>query len=86
MCVKIFVVKFVGTVQIGRPRNRKNDIIKIDLSETGCEVMDHISVHQGRDEWLVRVNKHVHEIPCSIKCLDKTAGKYRVSEKWSSHI
>jgi len=39
---EIFVVKFGGTVQIGRPRSRKDDIIKIDLNEMGCGVMDQI--------------------------------------------
>jgi hypothetical protein len=86
MCVKIFVVKFGRTVQIGRPRSRKNDIIKIDLSEMGCEVMDQIEVLKGRDEWRVRVDKHVHEIRCSTKYVDERAGKYRVSVKWSSYI
>ena len=31
-----------GTVQIGRPRSRKDYIIKIVLNEIVCEVMDQI--------------------------------------------
>jgi hypothetical protein len=42
MCVKISVVKYGGTAQIERPRSRKYDIIKIVLSEMGCEVTDQI--------------------------------------------
>jgi len=34
-----------------RPRRRWKDNIKIDIQETGCEVMDWIDLAQGRDRW-----------------------------------
>jgi len=43
--------------QLGRPRRRWDDNIKVDLQEVGCGGMDWIELAQDRDRWraLVKV-------------------------------
>jgi hypothetical protein len=41
---------------LGRPRRRREGIIKMDLQEVGCEGMDWIDLAQDRDRWQVLVN------------------------------
>jgi hypothetical protein len=42
--------------ELGRPRRRWVDNIKIDLRETGWDGMDWIDVAQDRDQWRALVN------------------------------
>jgi len=42
--------------QLGRPRRRWEDNIKVDLQEVGCGGMDWIEMAQDRDRWRVFVN------------------------------
>jgi hypothetical protein len=41
---------------LGRPRCRREDNIKMDLKEIGCEFMDWIELAQDRDMWQALVN------------------------------
>jgi hypothetical protein len=41
---------------LGRPRRRWEDIIKMDLQEVGCGVMDCIEMAEDRDRWRALVN------------------------------
>jgi hypothetical protein len=45
-----------GKRQIGRPRHRRVDNIKIDLREIGWGDMKWIDLVQDRDQWRVFVN------------------------------
>ena len=45
-----------GKIQLGRPRRRWEDNIKMDLQEVGCGGMDWIELAQGRDRWRALVN------------------------------
>jgi len=45
-----------GKRQLGRPRRRWEDNIKMDLQEVGCRVVDWIELAQDRDRWRVLVN------------------------------
>ena len=42
--------------QLGRPRCRWEDNIKMDLQEVGCWGMDWIELAQNRDRWRALVN------------------------------
>jgi hypothetical protein len=42
--------------KLGRPRNRWENNIKMDLQEVGCEGMDWIELAYDRDRWQVLVN------------------------------
>ena len=42
--------------QLGRPRRRWEDNIKMDLQEVECEGMDWIELAQDRDRWRALVN------------------------------
>jgi len=46
---RVLVGKPEGKRPLGRPRNRWEDHIKIDLQEVGCGVMDWIDLAQDRD-------------------------------------
>ena len=45
-----------GNRQLGRPRLRWEDNIKMDLQEVECEGVDWIDVTEDRDSWLALVN------------------------------
>jgi len=45
-----------GNRPLGKPRHRREDNIKVDLKEVGCEDMGWIGVAQGRDRWRALVN------------------------------
>jgi len=47
----VLVEKPEGKRQLGRPRRRWEDNIKMDLREVGCGDMDWIDVAQDRDRW-----------------------------------
>jgi len=48
---RCLVGKPEGQRQLGRPRSRWKDNIKMDLQEVGCGVMDWIEIAQDRDRW-----------------------------------
>jgi len=50
------VEKPEGKRQLGRPRRRWKDNIKMDLQEVGCGGMDWIELAQDRDRWWALVN------------------------------
>ena len=43
--------KSEGNRPLGRPRNRWENNIKMDLQEVGCGGMDWIELAQDRDRW-----------------------------------
>jgi hypothetical protein len=49
-----------GKRQLGRPRRRWEDNIKLDLQEVRCGVMDWIELAQDRDRWWAVVNPVVN--------------------------
>jgi hypothetical protein len=53
---RVLVGKSEGKRPLGRPRNRWEDNIKIDLQEVGCGVMDWIELAQDRYMWRALVN------------------------------
>jgi len=56
-CVyKALVWKPEGKRQLGRPRRRWEDNIKMDLEEVGYGVMDWIELAQAKDRWQTFVN------------------------------
>jgi hypothetical protein len=48
--------------QLGRPRRRWKDNIKMDLQEVGCGDMDWIELAQDRDGWRALVNALVNAV------------------------
>ena len=44
-----------GKRSLGRPRNRWEDIIKMDLREVDCDPRDCIALAEDRDQWRVYV-------------------------------
>jgi len=52
----VLVGKPEGKRQLGRPRRRWEDKIKMDLQDVGCEGMDWIELAQDRDRWRALVN------------------------------
>ena len=52
----VLVGKPDGKRTLGRPRHRREDNIKMDLQEVGCEGMDWIGVAQDRDRRQAFVN------------------------------
>jgi len=47
----VLVGKPEGRRPLGRPRNRWEDNIKMDLQEVGCGGMDWIELAQDRNSW-----------------------------------
>ena len=57
VCVcRVLVGKPEGTRQVGRPKCRWEDNIKMDLQEVGCGDMDWIHLAQDRESWRALVN------------------------------
>ena len=52
----VLVGKHEERRQLGRPRRRWKDNIKMDIQEVGCQGMDWIEQVQDRDRWLAVVN------------------------------
>jgi hypothetical protein len=52
----VSLAKSEGKKPLGRPRSRREDNIKMDLQEVGCEVLDWIELAQDRERWLALVN------------------------------
>jgi hypothetical protein len=53
---RVLVGKHVGKRQLGRPRYRWEDNIKMDLQEVGCAGMDWIELAQDRERWRALVD------------------------------
>jgi hypothetical protein len=53
---RVLVGKPEGKRPLGRPKNRWEDNIKMDLQELGCGGMDWIELVQDRDSWQALVN------------------------------
>jgi hypothetical protein len=53
---RILVGKPEGKRPLGRPRSRRVNNIKVDLRETGWDVLDWIYLAQDRDQWRALVN------------------------------
>ena len=53
---RIFVGKPERKRQLGRPRRRWEDNIKMDLQEVGCEGIDWVELARVRDRWRAFVN------------------------------
>jgi len=57
-CVyRVLLGKPEGKKPLGRPRNRWEDNMKIDLQEVVCGGMDWIKLAQDRDRWQALVNE-----------------------------
>jgi hypothetical protein len=63
---RILVGKPEGKTPLGRPRRRREDNIKIDLGEIGCDDMDWIDLAKVRHRWMALV-KTVMDFLVSIK-------------------
>ena len=65
---QIAVVKFAYLRrQLGRPRRRWVDNIRMDLQEVGCGYMDWIGLAQDRDSWRTLVSA-VMNLGVPVKC------------------
>jgi hypothetical protein len=53
---RVLVGKPEGKRQVGRPRHRWENNIKVDLQEVGCGGVDWIEMAQDRDRWRALVN------------------------------
>ena len=53
---RVVVGKTEGERQLGRPRRRWVDNIRMDLQEVGCGYVDWIGLAQGRDRWRTLVS------------------------------
>jgi hypothetical protein len=53
---RVLVGKPKGKRQLGRPRRRWEDNIKVDLQDVGCGSMDWIELAEDRDRWRALVN------------------------------
>jgi hypothetical protein len=54
---RILVGKPEGKRQVGRPRRKWEDNIRMDLREMGWGGMDLINLAQDRDQWRALVNR-----------------------------
>ena len=52
----VLVRKQGGRRQLGRPRRRWVDNIRMDLQEVGCRYVDWIGLAQDRDSWRTLVS------------------------------
>jgi len=52
----VFVGKLEGKRQLGRPKRRWVDNIRMDLQEVGCGYIDWIGLAQDRDRWQTLVS------------------------------
>jgi hypothetical protein len=50
-CIWFFVGKPEGKKQLGRPRRRWEDDIKMDVWEVGCGGVDWFELAQDRERW-----------------------------------
>jgi hypothetical protein len=66
---RILVGKPEGKRQLGRPRHRCVDNIKMDLREKEWDGVDWIDMVQDRDRWRALVNKVLKPVG-SMKCWD----------------
>ena len=57
---RVLVGKPEGKRQLGRPRRRWVDNIRMDLQEVGCGYMDWIGLAQDRDRWRTLVSAVVN--------------------------
>ena len=48
---KVLVGKPKGKRPLGRPRHRREDTIKMDLSQVGCDPGEWIDLAEERDQW-----------------------------------
>jgi hypothetical protein len=53
---RVLVENPEGKRPLGRPRNRWEDNIKMDLQEVECRGMEWIELDQDRDRWRAIVN------------------------------
>jgi hypothetical protein len=53
---KILLGKSEHKKQVGRPRRRWEDNIRMDLREIGWEIVGWMHLAQGRDQWRAVVN------------------------------
>jgi len=53
---RVLVGKPAGKRQLGRPRRRWVDNVKMDLQEMRCGAMDWTELAQDRDRWRALVN------------------------------
>jgi hypothetical protein len=65
---RILMRKPEGKRQLGRPRRRWMDNVKMDLREMGWGGMEWIDLAQDRDQWMDAPCEHVNEPLGSIKC------------------
>jgi hypothetical protein len=52
-----------GRRQLGRPRRRWEDNIKMDLREVGWGGVDRIGLAQGRERWRALVYTVINRVP-----------------------
>jgi len=53
---RVLVGNSEGNRPLGRPRHRKENDIKMDIWEVGCEGIDWIELAQDKDRWRALVN------------------------------
>ena len=53
---RVLVGKPEGKRPLGRPRHRREDNIKINLREVGCDPRDWIALAEDRDQWRAYVS------------------------------
>jgi hypothetical protein len=83
-CIRLLVGKPVGKRQLGRPRCRWIDNIKMDLLEIGLGVVDWISLAQDRYRWRALMNA-VMNLWIPKKCWDTTVWLHNLWPlKWYS--